>query len=88
MGPLRYFLNHPSMHIWHHDVDLHGGHGCNFGINLSLWDWLFGTVYRTGTSEQPATIGFIGLARFPRGFFAQQAVPFSSKAVPEAPDRD
>ena len=81
MGPLRYVLNHPTMHIWHHDVHLHGGYGCNLGINLSLWDWLFGTVYRPDELEQPATLGFSGLSQFPTGFFGQQGVPFSSRLL-------
>jgi len=76
MGPLRYLLNHPGMHIWHHDAAAHGRYGCNFGINLSLWDWLFGTAYLPDDIEQPVKLGFAGLSRFPRGFLAQQAVPF------------
>ncbi len=71
LGPLRYLLNHPTMHIWHHDRELHGQYGCNFGINLSLWDWLFGTAYAPADREQPAALGFPGLARFPAGFLAQ-----------------
>ncbi len=76
MGPLRYLLNHPSMHIWHHDEELHHSHGCNFGINLSLWDWLFGTAYMPETAEQPRAIGFAGLKEFPHGFLKQQLIPF------------
>jgi sterol desaturase/sphingolipid hydroxylase (fatty acid hydroxylase superfamily) len=78
MGPLRYLLNHPTMHIWHHDMALHGRAGCNFGINLSLWDWLFGTAYMPDEREQPGEIGFPGVARFPRRFWSQQVVPFST----------
>ncbi len=79
LGPLRYLLNHPTMHIWHHDKELHGSHGCNFGINLSLWDWLFGTAYMPEGEEQPTTIGFPGLSKFPRGFLAQQAIPWQRR---------
>jgi sterol desaturase/sphingolipid hydroxylase (fatty acid hydroxylase superfamily) len=79
LGPLRYLLNHPTMHIWHHDVDLHGSHGCNFGINLSLWDWVFGTAHVPQDAEQPESLGFRGRSRFPAGFLAQQAVPLTSR---------
>lgn len=71
LGPLRYLLNHPTMHIWHHDRQWHRSYGQNFGINLSLWDWLFGTAYVPADVEQPRELGFPGLARFPRGFWAQ-----------------
>lgn len=41
-------FNTPQVHIWHHDETPEKnitGHGKNFGINLSLWDWIFGTLY-------------------------------------------
>ncbi len=74
LGPLRFFLNHPAMHIWHHDLVPHGKYGCNFGINLSLWDWLFGTAFLPDNLEQPAKLGFQGVSRFPKGFFRRQIV--------------
>ncbi|NIP25103.1 hypothetical protein GWN42_14605, partial [candidate division KSB1 bacterium] len=52
-GPLKYILNSPKMHVWHHDVEMHGKGGQNFGIVLSVWDWLFGTVYWPADQEQP-----------------------------------
>jgi sterol desaturase/sphingolipid hydroxylase (fatty acid hydroxylase superfamily) len=78
LGPLKYLLNHPAMHIWHHDIDPHGPAGCNFAINLSLWDWLFGTVYQPVEVEQPEALGFTGLAEFPANFVSQQLVPLTS----------
>ncbi len=32
-GPLRYVLNNPAMHIWHHD---HDGPATNFGVGISV----------------------------------------------------
>jgi len=72
-------LNHPTMHIWHHDMDLHGRYGCNFGINLSLWDWIFGTAYSPENEEQPMTLGFQGLSNFPKEFVSQQVLPFTRR---------
>lgn len=39
-GPLRYLINSPRMHVWHHMYALpeRRQKGVNFGINLSLWD--------------------------------------------------
>jgi sterol desaturase/sphingolipid hydroxylase (fatty acid hydroxylase superfamily) len=47
LGPLRYLLNNPQMHAWHHVKTLPAAHryGVNFGISLSLWDYLFKTAY-------------------------------------------
>jgi sterol desaturase/sphingolipid hydroxylase (fatty acid hydroxylase superfamily) len=75
LGPLRYLLNDPTMHIWHHDAQRHGNHGCNFGINLSLWDWLFGTAYLPRDRVQPAALGFPGIEDFPDNFVTQQTWP-------------
>lgn len=45
-GPLKYIFNNPKMHIWHHAKHLPAGYqyGVNFGISLSLWDYLFKTA--------------------------------------------
>jgi len=72
LGPLRYVFNNPQMHIWHHARSLppEKRYGVNFGLSLSLWDYLFRTAYlpRDGRDE---TLGFPGDERFPRGFFGQ-----------------
>lgn len=70
-GPLRYVLNSPKMHIWHHDVEMHGKGGQNFGIVLSVWDWLFGTVYWPQDQEKPAHIGFAGMEDYPQGLLGR-----------------
>ena len=65
-GPLRYLLNSPRMHLWHHDEHLHLPAGQNFGIVFSVWDWMFGTAVWPADKESPRRLGFEGLARFPR----------------------
>jgi len=72
-GPLRYVINSPRMHVWHHDVIVRGGHGQNFGVVLSLWDWLFGTAYMP--EDQPDRLGFEGMDRYPSGLFARLTYP-------------
>lgn len=76
-GPLKYLLNNPKMHLWHHSRDLPKGNreGVNFGLTLSLWDYLFGTAYVPET-EEVKEIGFEGDEEFPKGFWEQTKFPF------------
>jgi sterol desaturase/sphingolipid hydroxylase (fatty acid hydroxylase superfamily) len=82
-GPLRYLVNSSRMHVWHHDRDLPAEHpkGVNFGIVLSLWDWLFRTAWwpskEESPSQQPQRLGFPGLEKFPRGLFSRLLYPLS-----------
>ena len=74
-GPLRYLFNSPRMHVWHHDVVLHHGHGQNFGIVLSVWDWLFGTAYWPDDEDQPERIGFAGMEAYPKSLWGRLVYP-------------
>ncbi|WP_430967035.1 sterol desaturase family protein [Spongiimicrobium sp. 2-473A-2-J] len=70
-GPLKYLINNPVMHLYHHAYELpEGKYGVNFGISLSVWDYLFGTNY---IPEDSGTIGlgFPGDEEVPKGFFRQ-----------------
>ena len=75
-GPFRYVLNSPRMHVWHHDVALHGRYGQNFAVVFSLWDWFFQTAYLPDEGEQPGRLGFIGMEVFPRGLIGRLIYPF------------
>ena len=44
LGPLIYLFVGPEMHLWHHARDPRHGQ-VNFGNNLSIFDWMFGTAY-------------------------------------------
>lgn len=72
LGPLGYIFNNPQMHIWHHVKELPEGHahGINYGLTLSLWDYLFGTacIPRDGRDIE---LGFPGSESFPHGFVGQ-----------------
>jgi len=80
-GPLRYVLNSPRMHVWHHDAHWPADRakGVNFGISLSLWDWLFGTAWwpdaHARPTQQPERLGFPGMERLPRGLLGRLAHP-------------
>ena len=75
-GPLKYILNSPNMHIWHHARHLPEGKlSVNYGISLSIWDYLFGTAWvpRSGRDE---ALGFEGVEKFPETFVNQVTYPF------------
>ena len=74
LGPLKYVLNGPDMHAWHHAHPEAGPENCNFGIALSVWDWMFGMAFLP-EGERPRRLGFAGVERFPRNFVTQAAAP-------------
>ncbi len=56
-GPrIEHLLNSPAQHQIHHSADPRHFNR-NFGTNLSLWDWLFGTLYVTTPEPEPLTFG-------------------------------
>ena len=49
-GPLDWIIQSPHMHQVHHSVELHH-RDKNLGVNLSVFDWMFGTGYRPAKGE-------------------------------------
>jgi sterol desaturase/sphingolipid hydroxylase (fatty acid hydroxylase superfamily) len=76
-GPLKYIFNSPHMHIWHHAKTLpkERRFGVNFGISLSIWDYIFGTAY-VPHSGRDIELGFEEVEQYPKTFFGQMIVPF------------
>ena len=79
-GILRYVFNNPIMHLYHHAYHLpkDKNQGVNYGISLSVWDYLFGTNYipdQNGSIE----LGFPGDEHVPEGFGKQFVHGFKSK---------
>ena len=76
-GKLGYIFNNPRMHIWHHSKELPESHpyGMNFGLTLSIWDYLFKTAY-VPKSGRDIELGFENDANFPRTFLEQLKYPF------------
>jgi sterol desaturase/sphingolipid hydroxylase (fatty acid hydroxylase superfamily) len=72
-GPLRYVLNNPRMHAWHHDGAVDGPRAVNFGIIFSLWDWLFRTARLP--EGAPSKLGFEGVDRVPTDFLSHLVWP-------------
>lgn len=79
-GYLKYILNNPKMHIWHHAKELPEGrkNGVNFGITLSIWDYIFKTNY-IPFSGRDIELGFEGDDNFPKDFLKQELYPLGKK---------
>lgn len=78
-GPLKYVLNNPVMHLYHHAYELpKGRYGVNFGISLSLWDYLFKTHHVPEASGN-IRLGFPKDEEIPDNFFGQFLHGFKSK---------
>lgn len=75
IGPLKYVFNSPEMHIWHHAHPNSGPIDRNFGITLSIWDWLFGTSYLPAAKD-PDRLGFTGIESYPGNILGQWLAPF------------
>lgn len=80
LGPLKYIFNNPQMHIWHHAHDLptNRQQGINFGLTLSLWDYLFHTDYIPHDGRD-IRVGFPGVEKFPKTFLGQNLHGFRRK---------
>jgi sterol desaturase/sphingolipid hydroxylase (fatty acid hydroxylase superfamily) len=64
-GLLNYLFVTPEVHRWHHSAEVPDGYGysCNYGVEFSFWDIIFGTFYlphKDGVSVQPERIGYPG----------------------------
>jgi sterol desaturase/sphingolipid hydroxylase (fatty acid hydroxylase superfamily) len=79
-GILKYIFNNPKMHIWHHAKTLpkHVSYGVNYGLTLSIWDYLFKTNY-IPHSGKDIELGFSGDETFPKDFIKQELYPAFSK---------
>lgn len=94
-GPrLEHVLNSPAQHQIHHSDAPRHFHK-NFGTNLSLWDWMFGTLYVTtptpeaikfGTAEQDAHryLTLYGLIVTPFVDIARQLLPGKRRQAGES----
>ena len=79
-GVLKYVFNNPKMHIWHHAKKLpkHVKYGVNFGLTLSVWDYLFKTSH-IPQDGRDIELGFEGDETFPKEFLSQELYPIKTK---------
>ncbi len=81
LGPImKYIFNSPEMHIWHHSYELpeERRFGINFGLTLSVWDYIFKTAY-IPFSGKDIRLGFPGIEKFPSTFLKQNILGFNKK---------
>ena len=80
MGKLKYFINSPELHLWHHANYTEVFHA-NFATKFSFWDHLFNTAYDPGHApgDLPENWG-LGY-EYPKDYFLQHA--FSVKRFKE-----
>jgi len=80
LGVLKYVFNNPQMHIWHHAHDLPKDRqtGVNFGLTLSVWDYIFKTNYIPHDGRD-IKLGFPGIEDFPKDFIGQNSHGFGKK---------
>jgi sterol desaturase/sphingolipid hydroxylase (fatty acid hydroxylase superfamily) len=71
-GPFKYLFNNSVMHLYHHIKALPEGKktGINFGISLSIWDYIFKTNYVPDDNGN-IELGFPDEETFPKGFIGQ-----------------
>ena len=79
-GPFKYLFNNSVMHLYHHIKVLPEDkpQGINFGISLSVWDYIFKTNYIPEDSGN-IELGFPDEENFPKGFFGQLFTGFGKK---------
>lgn len=80
IGFLKYIFNNPNMHMWHHSYHLPKGKekGVNFGLTLSVWDYLFKTAH-IPHSGRDIKLGFPGVEDFPKALSGQLIYPLKLK---------
>ena len=68
------------MHIWHHAKELPENRktGVNFGITLSIWDYIFKTNYIPHNGRD-IELGFENDENFPQDFISQELYPLREK---------
>ena len=75
----KYILNNPVIHLYHYAyVVLGEKNGMNYGISLSLWDYIFKTNYIPEDSET-LEIGFKDDEKFPTNFINQNLYGFKKE---------
>jgi len=74
LGALNWFIAGPELHRWHHSAVYSEANG-NFGNNLIVWDFIFGTRFLP-EDRQVGRVG-IGNRQWPTAFLPQLSAPFT-----------
>ena len=79
LGPLKYIINNPQMHLWHHAKEIPSKYGVNFGLSLSVWDYIFKTAYIPDVKSD-IVLGFKNIEQYPKTFYRQMLYPFKKRS--------
>lgn len=74
LGPLNWVVSMAELHRWHHST-LPEESNTNYGINLILWDIVFGTRYAPAGRPAPALLGLGDMPAFPKTYMGQLLSP-------------
>jgi sterol desaturase/sphingolipid hydroxylase (fatty acid hydroxylase superfamily) len=80
MGKLKYLLNSPELHLWHHANYQEVFHA-NFSTKFAVWDYLCSTVYDPGKKPGNDRENWGLYYEYPKDYFLQHA--FSIKRFDE-----
>jgi sterol desaturase/sphingolipid hydroxylase (fatty acid hydroxylase superfamily) len=80
LGKLKYILNSPGLHLWHHANYQEVFHA-NFSTKFAVWDYLFNTVYDPGFKPGNLPENWGLYYDYPKDYFLQHA--FSVKRFDE-----
>ncbi len=77
LGSFKYLFNGPQMHLLHHAKHMPEKHptGFNYGITLSVWDYIFRTNYWP-KDDAYLPIGLPDNDNMPKDFIGQNVQPF------------
>jgi len=76
LGPLNAVFSMAELHRWHHSKRLEEANA-NYGNNILLWDWVFGTVYWPHDQRADSDIGLKDMDEFPQDYWGQLISPFT-----------
>ena len=84
-GPFKYLINNSVMHLYHHIKSLPEERqmGINFGISLSIWDYIFKTNYVPDDNGE-IELGFPDEESFPKGFVGQLFTGFVKENIDDS----
>jgi sterol desaturase/sphingolipid hydroxylase (fatty acid hydroxylase superfamily) len=75
LGRIKYILNSPELHLWHHANYTEVYHA-NFSTKFAIWDYLFGTIYDPGHAPGNLPENWGLHYDYPKDYFLQHAFSF------------
>jgi ornithine lipid hydroxylase len=84
LAPWNWLIATADWHRWHHAVDLVDGNA-NYGSNLMVFDFMFGTARPHRSGSSPAAVGLADMPNYPNDLLGQLATPFTWSRFAESP---